>query len=464
MKKIFAAFVIFLFFVASLFAQSEPNGESESASVKDVVISAGDVCLVNMIFNSCARIVLEEEYSQTTLSTMKENLKSRWVWDKDGYFMNQFGHPYQGSLYYGAGRSNGLDFWQSFFIAAGGSFLWEELGETTTPSVNDIITTPICGAIVGETLHRLYLDANELIPALAWLLSPADGLNSAIKNKRTYVSGRTEEIDFIFHGGMDHSFSEVSDSLDSEHKKKSAGGCEFHIQYGVQDAHTSKEPFDLFTAYVDLSASSQRYYNIDFSIDGFLYSHALYFEESEGTLGVNLMYDGKKTKDTAFSNAAVGVKYIGTKKASDSDGIFRFSAQLDGIFMGTRSLYPIMNKVKVNLTGPDKLNPPRYYDFTYGILAKAGFLLGNSFFGTLYGDVESSFVLPYPSSELEEAEGEKHFLIQTKLGYEHKIAKHFTLGLRDSFIYKVDCLKNEIDSTQKFNTAQIYVKIVFARD
>ena len=66
--------------------------------------------------------------------------------------------------------------------------------------------------------------------------------------------------------------------------------------------------------------------------------------------------------------------------------------------------------------------------------------------------------------KMEEAEGEKHFLIQTKLGYEHKIAKHFTLGLRDSFIYKVDCLKNGIDSTQKLNTAQIYVKIVFARD
>ena len=464
MKKIFAAFVIFLFFVASLFAQSEPNGESESASVKDVVISAGDVCLVNMIFNSCARIVLEEEYSQTTLSTMKDNLKSRWVWDKDGYFMNQFGHPYQGSLYYGAGRSNGLDFWQSFFIAAGGSFLWEEFGETTTPSVNDIITTPICGAIVGETLHRLYIDASEFFPALAWVLSPADGLNSAVKNKRPHVSGRTQELDFIFHGGMETSSAEVSDSLDREYQEKIAGGSAVHIQYGVQDAHTSKEAFDLFTADLDFTVASKRYYNIEYSIDGFLYSRALYFDENEGTLGVNLMYDGKKTKDMAFSNAAVGVKYIGTKKAADSDGIFRFSAQLDGIFMGTRSLYLLMNKVQVNFSGPDKLNPPRYYDFTYGILAKAGFLLGNSFWGMLYGDLESSFALPYYHSELEEAEGEKHFLFQAKLGYEHKIANHLTLGLRDSFIYKIDCLKNGIDSTQKLNSAQIYAKIVFERE
>lgn len=462
MKKFFTSTLFFIISFQFLFAQTSEEEEQNSFDVRDIVIATGDVFLINMTFNSVARIFLEEDYAQTTVKTMNENLHRYWCWDKDGFFMNQFGHPYQGSLYFNAARSNGLNFWQSFLVTAGGSLMWEEFGETTYPAVNDIITTPICGSIVGETVHRLYIDASEICPALAWLISPMDAINSMCKGKKTHVSGRTEEIDFIFHGGFETSNVRYSSNFDYDSLKKFSGGSAVNIQYGNPDAHTTKETFDLFTAYVDSKISSH-YYCADFCFDGFLYSHALYFKESEGTLGLNLIYEGQKSNINAFSNGALGLKYMGTISSSDSNGKFRYFAQIDGIFLGTRELYRISQDIRFSKNNDDKLNPPRSYNFGGGALFKSGFSIGSERIGKLYGEGEVSFLIPYIYSKLEESEATKHFMAQALLGYEHKITKHLTIGLNDKIIYKADWFKNEPDTAHILNSAQLYAKIVFSR-
>jgi len=52
-----------------------------------------------------------------------------------------FLHPYQGGTYFRAGRSNGLDFWESVPLTFLGSAEWEFFGETTKPSLNDFYNT-----------------------------------------------------------------------------------------------------------------------------------------------------------------------------------------------------------------------------------------------------------------------------------------------------------------------------------
>lgn len=467
MKKFLAASFALAPLHAGLFALSEPDSapfgeESGGAGAKEIAIAAGDVFVINMAFNSGARIILQEDYSEINLDTMKKNLGRYWCWDKDGFFMNQFGHPYQGSLYFNAGRSNGLHFWQSFLVTAGGSLMWEEFGETTTPAVNDFITTPMCGSLVGEMLHRLYLDANELCPALAWLLSPIDAVNATMKGRQTSVSGRTEEIDFVFHGGADYSKVNFSEKLDSETEKRLFGGGAIHIQYGNPIAHTSKEALDLFTVDLDSTFSSD-FYKVDFCLDGFLYSRAFYFEEREGTLGVNLLYEGERSSEMIFSNAALGLKYWGELPFFDTDGTFTFFAQVDGIFLGTRGLYRLSQDIRLRTDISDRLNPPRSYNFGGGALLKAGFSAGSEKFGTLYGEAEANFLIPYIYSKLEESEATKHFMTRAQLGYEHKVTEHFALGLRDTFICKADWFKNEADTVQILNSAQLYGKIAFRR-
>jgi len=448
MKKLFSIFFLF-FWSFSIFGE---------ATKKDVAIAVGDVFAVNLLFNSAARIILQEDYSDINLSTMNDNLHSKWVWDEDGFFMNQFGHPYQGSLYFTSGRSNNLNFWQSFFLTAFGSFTWEEFGETTTPAINDIITTSICGSIFGEALHRIFLDVNEICPPFAWILSPVDALNNTLKGKKTKVTGHIEELDFITFLSYEKTRTEA-ENMDSDLTKKTALAEGLHLQYGNPVAHTTAEPFDLFTADASIFLS-YHYFKFDFFIDGFLYSHALYFENSEGTLGINLMYEGEKSTDIILSTGAVGVKYIGSQQIFNSTGILGFFSQLDFIFMGTRSLYYLYDGLPI---GSGNFNPIRSYNFTFGPLFKGGFSVEQKKYGKIFGEAEFNYTVPYPGSKLEEVKGNKHLIFIAKFGYEYNFPKYFTIGIDDSVIFKADWFDDEASTQQLVNSAKIYVKVRFER-
>jgi len=130
---------------------------------------------------------------RTTPNTFREHLTdSKWVLDNDQFSVNQFLHPYGGSVYYGLARSTGLNFWESFLYSTAGSFLWEMGGEKTDPSINDMITTPIGGTFLGEPFFRM---ANLLLasgggkPGFwrelgAAVISPPTGFNRLVFGER----------------------------------------------------------------------------------------------------------------------------------------------------------------------------------------------------------------------------------------------------------------------------------------
>lgn len=108
-----------------------------------------------MLPYSYNRWVQRVPWGRTTLSTWSRNLHSGWVWDNDHFAINQFAHPYSGNLYFNSARANGYDFWSSAPFALAGSILWEYFGETTRPSINDLLNTTIGGITLGETAYRL---------------------------------------------------------------------------------------------------------------------------------------------------------------------------------------------------------------------------------------------------------------------------------------------------------------------
>lgn len=77
------------------------------------------------------------------------------VWDKDGWCVNYIGHPIAGSYYYNAVRSQNATTWQSFLFATAQSCIWEYVIEGTAerPSIQDLVVTPIAGALLGEPIH-----------------------------------------------------------------------------------------------------------------------------------------------------------------------------------------------------------------------------------------------------------------------------------------------------------------------
>ena len=100
------------------------------------------------------RYVQKGHYAYINWNTIKANFKHGFEWDNDHLNTNMFAHPYNGSLYFNAGRSNGYNFWQSELFAIGGSAMWEMFMECEYPSTNDIIATPVGGAAIGEVLYR----------------------------------------------------------------------------------------------------------------------------------------------------------------------------------------------------------------------------------------------------------------------------------------------------------------------
>lgn len=78
------------------------------------------------------------------------------VFDKDHWYINYIGHPYQGAAFYNAVRSQNAKVWQSSLFTLGHVLLWEYAIEAglEQPSIQDLIVTPLAGIVLGEGIHR----------------------------------------------------------------------------------------------------------------------------------------------------------------------------------------------------------------------------------------------------------------------------------------------------------------------
>jgi hypothetical protein len=72
--------------------------------------------LSNTLLYLANRYIAKESWAQVSPDSIRENLTGPWEWDRDEYFTNQFGHPYQGSIYHAAARSNGFGFYRLFCL------------------------------------------------------------------------------------------------------------------------------------------------------------------------------------------------------------------------------------------------------------------------------------------------------------------------------------------------------------
>ena len=151
--------------------------------------AAAEVTGINVGVQLFDRYAINSDFAQTTLRTLKRNFTDGMVWDNDFFITNLFAHPYHGNLYFNAARTNGLTFWESAPYALGGSLMWEFLGETEPPAINDVIATSMGGMAIGEMTHRLsrtILDDRDrgfnrfLREAAATIVNPIQGLHRII--------------------------------------------------------------------------------------------------------------------------------------------------------------------------------------------------------------------------------------------------------------------------------------------
>lgn len=196
-------------------------------------------------------------------ASVRRNLRGPWVVDNDPFKINQAAHPYQGSLYHGAGRATGLSYWEAAALTFAGSAWWEITGEKTPPSRNDQIASGIAGSFLGEPLFRLarLVQERSNVPAawrpwLAAAVAPPVGLNRLVFGSR--FDHTFDDHDPAYYGRL-HVGATHATRTDFElapEFKRNATQVDFAVDYGLpgKPGYTYKRPFDYFNLQVLLSS------------------------------------------------------------------------------------------------------------------------------------------------------------------------------------------------------------------
>jgi hypothetical protein len=124
-----------------------------------------------------------------------DNVKNGPVWDRDTGMLNLVGHPYFGGVYYQAARKSGYRQWDSFLYSAiMSTFYWEYGIEAfaETPSIQDLVITPVLGWAYGEWAFNTEMDLREdggtiwgssmLGSTALFFLDPVDSMSVGINN------------------------------------------------------------------------------------------------------------------------------------------------------------------------------------------------------------------------------------------------------------------------------------------
>jgi hypothetical protein len=99
----------------------------------------------------------DETKDDYTFEKWWENVKDP-RWDTDDHYINYILHPYWGAAYYVRARDRGYDANQSFLYSVLMSTLFEFGIEAMfeQPSIQDLIFTPLGGALFGEYMFKTY--------------------------------------------------------------------------------------------------------------------------------------------------------------------------------------------------------------------------------------------------------------------------------------------------------------------
>lgn len=233
------------------------NQFGETEMDKDKYIPAEEIAGFNILLNRFNYRFIDKQVYGTTFQSVKDNFSQKWIVDRDPFAVNQFMHPYQGSVYFGLARSTGLSYWESLGYTFGGSLFWEIAGETGAPSINDLLTTGVGGTFLGEPLFRmasLLLEGGGEKPGFwrelgAAAISPPLGFTRLAFGERfrTVFASHDPATYAYIRLGWNKVDSVVDDAL-SQKMLRDAGTADFHMSYGLpgKEGYTYTRPFDYF--------------------------------------------------------------------------------------------------------------------------------------------------------------------------------------------------------------------------
>jgi len=233
---------------------------SPKPRTKHFFTAAAEIALLEAGPWAFDRYVSNEGFARISLHTVNQNLKTGFVFDRDHFNINQSSHPYHGSLFFEAGRSNGYSYWESGLFAMAGSAIWECCMEVDPPSVNDLVNTTLGGMTRGEISHRL---------SIMILDNTAHGGSRFLREVAAAIVNPVGELSRIAHGDASREYANpderfpaafsVSTDLGYRHidgavAKPNQGTISLSALYGDPFAGDRNKPFDTFWVGADVNA------------------------------------------------------------------------------------------------------------------------------------------------------------------------------------------------------------------
>ena len=223
---------------------------------RNYLLPAAEIASFDFLLNRYNRWFRHDPQYRVDAFTINRNLHSKWVVDNDPFKVNQFLHPYQGSMYHGFARSAGFGFWESMGYTFLGSAGWEIAGENTRPSRNDQIASGIAGSFLGEALYRmsnLVLERGEpgslLREASAAAISPATGFNRIAFGER--FRALLDSNNPVYYSRVQVGTAATTQNVagNSTEGKRSQLLADFSMDYGLpgKPGYRYLRPFDYFS-------------------------------------------------------------------------------------------------------------------------------------------------------------------------------------------------------------------------
>jgi hypothetical protein len=267
------------------------------------IIESGVVTLVMLGWNAT---IGEAEWARINADTIGRNLRSAWVVDDDAFWINQVGHPYQGIFPYSAARSAGVGFWSSTPYPFVTSAVWELVGETTPPSVNDQITTTVAGIVLGEALHRAtgMILAGPRSPwrqAAAMIVAPMEAINRGLVGTEPHAPSPPSRVEFRAGALV---FDPERGAPGSEGVVPEVG---VRLSYGLPGdrGFHFERPFDRFELESTFSMEKDPLATV--LARGVVAGTTLERERVRGLAGVSLEFDFSAVRRYSVSTSAIGV-------------------------------------------------------------------------------------------------------------------------------------------------------------
>ncbi len=425
--------------------ESQDTAATKNSIEKNYWLPAVEVIGLNFGVWAFNRYITSEGWSAISWNSIKENFKTGFVWDVDGYLTNQFWHPYHGSNYFNIARSNGLSFWESAPYAFGGSLMWEYFMENEPPSYNDIVNTPVTGIILGEISFRvsdLIIDESAtgferfLREFSSTLIDPMKGFNRLIRGEMWKDGFKKEKKSFnavISLGAHNVFFSRKINN------SRTYASLRTDLNYGNQfDVENHKEPFDYFSLHSEINLTP------DDNIVGIFASGVIWdnniklFNTSKNIIGIYKEVDIHINTVYKLSATSVSGQIINTIPITPTismQNYFGLSAILMG---GTNSLY-------AKEYGKD-------YNIGPGASGKVGLKFSFKDFGEFYANYKRYWIHTLSGAESEE------FVGLLNVGLTYNIFSKTSLGL-DFLLYERYGDYENFPDTQDTNSAiRFYIK------